>query len=65
MMLTIRLAPAAGEDTTTTYRVDLDSPQVGQAHVAFRLPFAFPTQQAIQQALAPNFVVDRADAATQ
>lgn len=53
MTLTICFTSAAGEETATTYRIDLDSPQIGQAHGVFRLSFAFPTQHAIQQTLAP------------
>lgn len=53
------------ENATDSYRIDLDSPTVGQAHGLFRLPFAAHTQEAIQQALAPGFVLDQADAATQ
>lgn len=65
MTLIIRFAPAAREGAATTYHVDLDSPEVGQAHGDFVLPFAPTTQVAIQQALAPNFVLAEADAATQ
>ncbi len=65
MTLIIRFAAVAGENATSSYRIDLDSPAVGQAHGTFLLPFTPATQAAIQQALAPNFVLEEADAATQ
>jgi hypothetical protein len=61
MTLKIRFSTMAGTGDASVYRLDLDSPAIGQASGEFRLPFDPSTQRAIQQALAPNFALEQAD----
>jgi hypothetical protein len=63
-MLTIRFSQTTNADGIPTYRVHLDSPDIGQCSATFTLPYTAAQWRAIRAALEPDFQLAQTDAAT-